>query len=151
MLLRSLRLQMVSETVEEYRAESGGSEVRIKSSDDVFRLFSYLSDLPQEEIHAIYLDNQLSLLGTYMVSRGTNISSAISPADVLRPALLVNASFIVLVHNHPSGDLDPSQEDLLFTRRVFSACFVFDIQLSDHLIIAGGKYKSIMNSPGLRV
>jgi DNA repair protein RadC len=153
MLLRSLRLQMVSETVEEYRGGdlNGVDEVKVRSADDVFRLFGYLSDLPQEEIHALYLDNKLNLLGTYMVSRGTNNSSAISPADVLKPALLTNASAVILIHNHPSGDLDPSSDDLVFTRKVFTACCIFDIQLSDHLIIAGGKYRSIMNLSGLRI
>jgi DNA repair protein RadC len=153
MLLRRLRLQMVSETVEEYRAsdQNGDDRAKVRNSDDVFRLFSYLSDLPQEEIHALYLDNKLNILGTYMVSRGTNNSSMISAADVLRPALLVNASFVVLIHNHPSGDLDPSPDDLVFTRKVFTACCLFDIQLSDHLIIAGGKYRSIMNLSGSRI
>jgi len=148
MLLRRLKLQMVSESVEDYeiiksRRRLGG--VKIQSSNDVFELFSYLSGFPQEEVHALYLDGRDNLLGTYMVSRGTNNSSLLSPSDVVRPGLLVNAISIILVHNHPSGSLEPSEEDLLITKRVFIACSIFDLKLSDHVIIAGGSFRSIIS------
>ena len=79
-----------------------------------------------------------------MIFKGTSSCIAVSPKDILRVALLSNASSIIMGHNHPSTDLTPSQQDLITTHNMAKACKMMDIKLLDHLIVnAMGEYYSI--------
>jgi len=77
------------------------------------------------------------------VSVGTLDSALVHPREVFKPALLLNAAAIVLVHNHPSGDPTPSAEDRTVTQRLLEAGKILGVELTDHLIVAGGTYTSM--------
>ncbi len=73
---------------------------------------------------------------------GLNVCRA-TPADVLRAAVLANAAAIILVHNHVSNVLEPSDDDLQFTRSIARACSIFGIELFDHIIVGDSAYTSL--------
>ena len=96
----------------------------------------------QEQMVCMMLDTRNQLLGEKIISIGTVNSSLVSPRDLLLTALKYRAVYIILVHNHPSGNPTPSKDDILFTQRVQTVCSLADIPLLDHLIIGDQKYFS---------
>ena len=70
-----------------------------------------------------------------MLSKGTLTQTSIDCMTVIKPALLLNATALILLHNHPSGNPMPSVQDLEFTKRLKNACSLFDIKLLDHIIV----------------
>ena len=98
--------------------------------------------LEQEEIRALFFDTKQRLLQDVVLSKGTVDSSVISPREIFIQALRCGAVTLILVHNHPSGDSTPSQEDCLLTRKVSEAGSLVDIQLLDHVVIGDNNYCS---------
>lgn len=94
--------------------------------------------LDVEELRLIYLDAKLRAIGQDIMQRGTINAVAIHPREVIKAAMAHKASSIIMVHNHPSGDVTPSRADIEMTKNVAEACKAIDIKLHDHLII--GKY-----------
>ena len=81
----------------------------------------------------------------HLVSIGTLDKTVISPREVMKAALLSNAASIAFIHNHPSGDAEPSQEDISLTKRLASCADLFDIRVLDHVIVADdGHYESLL-------
>lgn len=94
-----------------------------------------LGGAPREQFRALYLDRKNQLLKDELVGFGTVDHAPVYPREVVRRALEVSASAIILMHNHPSGDPQPSRADVEMTRKVVDAARVFDIPVHDHLII----------------
>jgi DNA repair protein RadC len=111
---------------------------KFKGPMDVHAAFKHLSDLSQEEFHVIAADNRNNMIDSYMVSRGSLNGSMVHPRDVFKFAIEMNANAIILVHNHPSGDTNPSPEDVEITKRLFSCGELLGIKVLDHLIIGDG-------------
>jgi DNA repair protein RadC len=89
------------------------------------------------------LSTTRELIGYHELSRGTLDSTIVHPRDVCRTALLANAASIIVGHNHPSGSLKPSADDLLITRRLVAATEVIGVELTDHVIVsASGEFFS---------
>jgi DNA repair protein RadC len=114
---------------------------RITDSDDALQFCRdqfarQASDAAQEEFHVVTLDVQLQVVGTHLISVGTVDRSLVHPREVFRPAIRDAAKSIILVHNHPSGDPTPSQEDLLVTKKLEDAGSTLGIQVLDHVVVA---------------
>lgn len=92
-------------------------------------------DQNQEVLGALFLNGCYRLLACREIYRGTLNRAAVEPRAILKEAILAGASVIVLFHTHPSGDLQPSGEDILFTRRMVEAAATVGITLQDHLIL----------------
>ncbi|MBN2195679.1 MAG: DNA repair protein [Polyangiaceae bacterium] len=95
-----------------------------------------IAHLDHEEVWVLLLDGRNRLRTAARVAQGGLHACALTPADVLRPAIRGAASALVLVHNHPSGDPEPSGEDVAMTRAVAAACEVVAVPLLDHVIVA---------------
>ena len=106
-----------------------------------------LANQPKEQFWIFLLDTKNRIIGMTMVSQGTLNSSLVHPREVYQPAILSNASAIIAVHNHPSGDSFPSTEDLGVTSRLIKAGEIIGIRLLDHVII-GDDYTSIRECHG---
>lgn len=106
---------------------------------DVF----HLGDALEEYVYALAYDNQLHLLGVFMVSKGTQEFSMIGTKEIMSRLLMIRASAAVMVHNHPSGDVTPSREDVDATTKIKAACDLMGIRLCDHLIVSGSTYCSM--------
>jgi DNA repair protein RadC len=91
-----------------------------------------------EHCIALFLDTRLRLIACNELSRGTLAQASVYPREVVREALRLHASALIIAHNHPSGWPEPSAADCLLTDRLQRALALVDIRLLDHLIVAGG-------------
>ena len=94
-----------------------------------------LAHEPREQFRALYLDRRNSLLRDELVADGTVDHAPVYPREVIRRALELSASAMILVHNHPSGDPTPSRADIEMTRQIVEAARVFGLQVHDHLVV----------------
>ncbi len=101
-----------------------------------------LRDEKQENFIVLLLDTANQLLREVKVTKGILNSSLVHPREVFKPAISESAAGIILLHNHPSGNPDPSAEDLQITRQLVEAGKIIGITVHDHLIIAGTSYTS---------
>ncbi|MES2514363.1 MAG: DNA repair protein RadC [Bacteroidota bacterium] len=119
------------------------AKTKIVSPKQAFDLFrSKLSDLPHEEFWVIFLSRSNSVLKTECISKGGISGTVVDVRLILKPALECLASSVILAHNHPSGNLKPSQEDIHLTKKIKDAAKLMDIGLQDHLIIGDQTYYS---------
>jgi DNA repair protein RadC len=102
-----------------------------------------LTGLTQEEVHALFLDRQMRVIFQARLTRGTADQAMIDPRTVMGEALRVGASAVVLAHNHPSGQAEPSDEDRRATRRIRDAGVVVGVTLADHLIVTDESWCSM--------
>ncbi len=114
----------------------------LKDIETVYRLFRHISHEPQEKFIAIYLNTTNRIIAYEDLATGTVNKAIVYPREVVKGAILANASSVILVHNHPSDDLNPSDDDILLTTFVFQACKVLDIKVMDHLIVGKKDYYS---------
>jgi DNA repair protein RadC len=120
---------------------------RIGSSEDLYRAFGpQLAHLPHEELWAVALDARQRVLARMLIARGGVSACPATPADVFRPLVREAASAVVLVHNHPSGAIDPSSEDLAFTERLAQVGELIGIFVLDHVIVSREGYFSCLDS-----
>ena len=105
-------------------------------------LTASLRDLKREVFKVIFLDKALKILGEKDMFFGTVDEAAVHPREVVREALFKNASSLVLVHNHPSGKVEPSREDYEITQKIKAACQTVSIRILDHIIIGENQYFS---------
>lgn len=98
--------------------------------------------LQQEVVICAYFDVKSRFLGDKFISKGSLSSSVVDISSVMRTALEKNASKIVLLHNHPSGDCTPSKDDVAVTDRLAEGSRIFSIELCDHIIIGDNEYYS---------
>lgn len=118
-------------------------KVKITSANGVYNEISpYVSHLKHEEFWVIYLNRANVVLRKEKISSGGVSGTVVDNKIILKKALLNLASSIILVHNHPSGSLNPSIQDKKVTQKMKSACELLEINLLDHLIIAGNSYYS---------
>ncbi len=120
-----------------------GPRNRIMSSRDITQVMGpRLERLAFEQVWVIALDHHNRFLGKRLAAQGGLHGCALRARDVLRIALDLNASSFVLVHNHPSGDVHPSAEDLTVTRTLADSACVLGIPLVDHVIVGSTGYTS---------
>ncbi len=106
-------------------------------------LIPQLTGRDRERCVAALLDTKHRHLATVTVSIGSVDHTFMSPREILRDALLANASAIVLAHNHPSGDPTPSRDDELVSRRLVQAGEVVGVEVLDHLVVGGDRWVSL--------
>ncbi len=102
-----------------------------------------LRGLDREEFHVLLLDARHRLMRTAHVSTGTLSTSLVHPREVFAPALRESAAAIVVVHNHPSGDPEPSAQDVEVTRRLVQVGVMVGVPLLDHVVIGGDRWVSL--------
>jgi DNA repair protein RadC len=115
---------------------------RMNGPTQVFRRVRHLGQAKKEHLVGLYLDAQNGLLHQETISVGSLNTTRTHPREILFPAITHLALGFILAHNHPSGCLDPSPEDLEFTRFVQRAGELMGIELYDHLIVADGAFTS---------
>jgi DNA repair protein RadC len=117
--------------------------MKIRSSNDSYRIIRPdLEDLPQEEFWILLLNRANVVFKKEQVSRGGLNSTIVDPKIVFRIAVNNGASGIILAHNHPSGQMKPSDQDIRLTRKLREAANLLDISLLDHIIVGVNTYFS---------
>lgn len=118
---------------------------RFTSPRQVFDYFHFeLRDCRKEYFLVLLLDGKNRIIRRVQVSEGSLNQSIVHPREVFKPAVRESAAALILVHNHPTGDPTPSQEDLAITRRLKEAGEIMGIRVLDHIIIGDGEYLSFV-------
>ena len=119
------------------------SGTTIASSEDLFHhYYPLLRDLRHEVFKAVLLDAKHAIIREATVSEGSLTVSIVHPREVFNLAVRESAAAVIFVHNHPSGDPSPSEEDRVLTARLVAAGELLGIQVLDHLVIGDGRYTS---------
>ncbi len=121
------------------------SEKRITSPDDIASIFiPLLRDENKEKFIVVCLNSANKVIRHEVISVGNLNSSVVHPREVFKSAVEYNAASIILLHNHPSGNPEPSNEDITITKKIVDAGKMMDIPVYDHIIIAGKNYTSFV-------
>lgn len=128
----------------------GNKVIKINNSDTARQVALSHWDLNiiefQEEVKVILLNRANVVLGIYELSRGGSTSSVVDIKIILSVALKTHSSSIIVVHNHPSGNLNPSEADKSLTTRLKKACEVINLVLLDHLIVTRESFYSFKDN-----
>ena len=124
-------------------AQEVPEKIQIRESKDIYKVLQpYLSDLQTEEFWAVFLNQNNRIVGKARLSAGGINQSVVDVRILFKTALEHLSTAITIAHNHPSGNLKPSQEDLRITKQIADAGKILNIQLLDHLIISQNAYFS---------
>jgi len=107
---------------------------------------SLFLDKEQEHFYCLYLNNKNELIERKLLFMGTVNRSVVHPREVFKYAYLSSASAIICMHNHPSGDVNPSKEDIMFTKALVETGRVQGIPVLDHIIVGGDNYYSFSDN-----
>lgn len=140
---KALTIMAALELGKRRSAENVGERVTVTSPETINSIFQpLLCDLGHEEFWVLMLNQGGHVIDKERISSGGITQTAVDVRLILRAAILRQATQIAIVHNHPSGNLRPSVEDLHLTQRVKQACEAVNIRLIDHLIIVDGGFYS---------
>jgi DNA repair protein RadC len=118
--------------------------VTIRSPKDVFENYqSLFKDQVRERFVVFWLNSANKVIGFEIISEGILNSSLTHPREVFRGAIVSTSAAIILAHNHPSGNPEPSQEDISITKQIVESGKIIGIPVHDHIIFAGNTYTSL--------
>ena len=116
----------------------------VRSPEDAHQILQgYFADLPNEHFVALLLNTKNHVIALTPVSEGSLNASIVHPRELFQRAILGNCASVILAHNHPSGDPNPSPEDLELTRKLAEAGKLLDIAVLDHVILGDGSFVSL--------
>jgi len=120
----------------------------VNSSEDAARHFTALlsKETSRECFAVMFLNGANKYIGCEVLFKGSLTTSAVYPRVIIKRALELDCAALIVSHNHPSGNLQPSRDDLQITNKIKDACVVMDLALHDHLIIAGDKWYSFADN-----
>jgi DNA repair protein RadC len=137
-------LKLVQSVARRYLKEQIIGENYIQSSENVLDYLRHnLRDRGREVFLVVLLNGRNQVLDIVELFEGTLTTSAVYPREVIKLILEKDAAAVIFVHNHPSGNPNPSKDDQNLTLKLKAACATIDVQLHDHLIIAGNEYTSM--------
>lgn len=125
-----------------FQKKRNGASV-VRTSQDVFDYTADMRTLSKEHLRGLYLDTHYQVIHDEVLSIGTIDANLIHPREVFRPAIAHAAAAVVLVHNHPSGIVTPSEADRVVTLQVAEAGRVLGIDLIDHVVVTDTDFVSI--------
>ena len=125
------------------------NQIKIYSSESIFNYYKdKLSDKLQEHFYCVYLDTKNHIIKDKLLFIGTINQSLVHPREVFKEAYLLSATSIICIHNHPSGNINPSNNDIIITKQLKEVGTLLGINVLDHLIIGKDTYYSF-NDNGL--
>lgn len=142
--VKAIQILCLSELAKRLAKAGAGKELNFSNPATIARY--YMEDLrhkKQEFMKLLLLNTRSHLIGETDISQGTVNTTVISPRELFVEALQKNAVSIILLHNHPSGDPTPSEDDILITRRIREAGEMIGVDLLDHIIIGNNCYTSL--------
>lgn len=144
--VKAITLSAAFELVRRIQSSPFSEKFQIRSPEDIARYFiPRMRGARKEEFHVVMLSSANTIIKTERISEGSLSASIVHPREVFRPAIIESAASVVLLHNHPSGNIEPSKEDIAITRQLMEAGKIFDIKVLDHLIIAGDTFTSLLD------
>ncbi|MEI7463211.1 MAG: DNA repair protein RadC, partial [Candidatus Taylorbacteria bacterium] len=135
----------VGEITRRYSEKNQAGFTTIRNAQDVFDHLQDMRNLPKEHLRGLFLNSHSRIIRDEVISIGTVNSNIIHPREVFRAGIECNAAAVVLAHNHPSGEVAPSTEDVDITSQLVQAGKILGITVLDHVIITKDKFVSIIN------
>ncbi|MDY0097356.1 MAG: DNA repair protein RadC [Candidatus Dojkabacteria bacterium] len=117
--------------------------VRITDAKHAYEIFKDMSSLKRERVDLICLNSRFEYICRESIAMGSLNCAKLSPREVLYTAITNNSAFVILAHNHPSGDSTPSEEDILLTKNIVNILDITGIQLLDHIVIGKDTWSSV--------
>ncbi len=146
---KAAQLKAALELARRLAVEHPDERFQIKSPADVASLLQLeMSALEQEELRVVLLDTKNRVLSVRTVYVGSANATALRVGELFKEAIRQNATAIVVVHNHPSGDPTPSSEDVQMTRTIREAGKLLDVEVLDHVVIGQSRFVSLKESHG---
>lgn len=118
-------------------------KVRITQPKEAYEVFKDISALQKERVDIVCLNSRFEYVCRETVAVGSLNCASVLPRDILYPAILNNSAFVILAHNHPSGDCTPSAEDVQFTKSIVQSLDLVGIHLLDHLVISSKGWSTV--------
>ncbi|AGO16874.1 JAB domain-containing protein [Glaesserella parasuis] len=141
--IQYIQLQATKEMTKRYLSQQMKVNEMVDSPYLAVMYFqSELESWEREVFMVIFLDNQNRLIKTEKMFYGTINQASVHPREIIKEALKCNAAAILVAHNHPSGNCNPSEADRFLTRKIEMACDLVDIRFVDHIIVGKGDYFS---------
>ena len=125
--------------------EKSEKEIYINSPEDIIKELAHIKENKKENFVVLYLDARNKLIYKETVSIGSLNANLVHPREVFEPAVRYLAAQIVLAHNHPSGDPEPSEDDLVITKKLVESGKILGIEIFDHIIIVKDDFFSFKN------
>ena len=116
--------------------------VALSSPETVFNIMKDSFSPISEEMHLLILNVKNQIIDKILISKGTYNSVMVTPLDIIRPLMLMAGNNFILSHNHPSGDVSPSEEDINFTSKIMKATKVVGLNMLDHVIYGSDNHYS---------
>ncbi|MBU4482807.1 MAG: DNA repair protein RadC [Actinobacteria bacterium] len=124
-------------------SEKNGNNKSFRCSEEVANYYiPLLKDLKKEQFIVLLLDIKNKIIKEVLISMGSLTSSIVHPREVIKPIIKESAASVIFIHNHPSGDPEPSSDDIEITNRLCKSCSIMGISVLDHIIVAEGGYFS---------
>ena len=143
---KAAQIKAVLEIAKRYSEEPIQQGEQFRSSRDVFQHYrEHLGSQKKELFYVLLLDGKNRKIKDVRISEGSLTSSLVHPREVFNPVIRESAAAVILVHNHPSGDPTPSQEDLEITRRLREVGEVMGVRVLDHIVVGKGRYVSFVD------
>lgn len=132
-----------------YLEKNDINKVKINCNKDVYNYFKHkLENETQEYFYVIYLDTKKYVIGQKMLFKGTVNDIKVHPREIFKEAFKLSSSALICIHNHPSGDSEPSKKDIDFTEKLIDTGEVVGIKMLDHIIIGRKSYFSFFEEGG---
>lgn len=142
--VKAVKVKCIAELAMRMSRERAALTLRLDAPDTVADYYmEQMRHQEKEIVLLLLLDNKLKLIEEYMVSLGTVNASLLSTREIFIQAIKNRACYLMLLHNHPSGDPKPSSADIMITRKIKEAGELMDIPLIDHIIMGDGCYISL--------
>ncbi len=142
--VKAVKVKCIAELAKRMAQQKAEKQLKFDKPETVASYFmEELRHEEKEKILLLSLDNKLHLIEKYILSIGTVNASLLSAREVFVQALKNQASYIMLLHNHPSGDPVPSKQDIVITKKIKEAGKLIEIDILDHIIIGNGCYISL--------
>lgn len=141
---KTAQLKAALELAGRLRDLPGDERPAIRSPDDVFALVGFeMSALEQEELRVLLLDTKNRVLGIRTVYVGSATATTLRVGELFREAIRTNATAVIVVHNHPSGDPTPSSDDVRVTEAIREGGRLLDVAVLDHVVVGQGRHVSL--------
>ncbi len=144
---KAITLMSALELGRRRKTEMPEEKLTVKNSQSMYNIVSpLLSDLKHEEFWVVHLNRANRVISKQRISQGAVSGTIVDIRIIIKQAVNILSSSIIICHNHPSGNLNPSKPDSDLTKKIKSACSYFDIQLLDHIIVGDNQYYSFADN-----
>ena len=141
--IKAIQLKAVAELSRRIAKTNSGYQLKMDNPSSIADYYmEQLRHLKQEQLMCAFFDSKNNFLGDVVISKGAVNYAYVSPRDIFRYAFDYEAVMLILLHNHPSGDATPSEDDIRITRRIEKGAQILELHLVDHIIIGDNKYYS---------